>query len=201
MKQIDEAILLPLIKPGTKFLLSQFTGLNTTMLEVGCGPGQYQLAVKGTYIGVDITSQDYREGVPRNLEAIADARTLPFKSESFDLILFSNIFHYFENGIAILKDCYRLTKPGGRILIVDYSYPSLKYLQETYRKNSPGFTACLHSGEDWLKMITAAGYQNQTIRINSTSFSSKIIRTILPKKLFHKYLDTHDFSVAVIGEK
>jgi ubiquinone/menaquinone biosynthesis C-methylase UbiE len=198
---LDEKLLIPLIKPGTKFLLEKFTKSHTTTLEVGCGPGQYRLAAKGLYFGVDITSQDYRAGLPRYVDALADARTLPFKDEIFDLIFFSNIFHYFENGSVILEDCYRLTKPGGRILIVDYSYPSLKYLQNAYIKTSPGFTACLHKGKDWLDLVSSSGYHNEDILINSNSFTSKLIKSLLPKKLFNKYLDTRELSIAVLGEK
>ncbi len=201
MKQIDEALLLPLIKPGTRDILNSFTRSKTTTLEVGCGPGQYRLAVNGTYFGVDITSEDYRKGLPRILDALADARSLPFKSASFDLILFSNIFHYFDNGVAILSDCLRLTKPGGQILIVDYSYPSLKYLHETYKKTSPDFTARLHKSKDWLEMLAAAGYQNPTVRINSTSLSSKLLKTFLPEKVFNLYLDSRDLSLAIIGNR
>ena len=201
MKQNNESRLQPLIKPGTRQLLNSFTHEGTTTLEVGCGPGQYRLATNGLFFGVDITADDYRQGLPRSFDALADARCLPFKPASFDLIFFSNFFHVFENDVSILSDCLRLTKLGGRILIVDYSYPTLKYLQETYKQTSPGFTAYPHKSKDWLDILTSAGYRNATIRINSSSLSSHLLKNLLPRSIFNQYLDTRDLSLAIIGEK
>ncbi|HEX7554991.1 MAG TPA: class I SAM-dependent methyltransferase [Leptolinea sp.] len=201
MKQIDNSLLKPLIKPGTRRLLNSLTRSDTITLEVGCGPGQYRLATNGLFFGVDITADDYRQDLPRNFDALADARFLPFKSASFDLIFFSNFFHVFENDVSILSDCLRLTKPGGCILIVDYSYPTLKYLRDTYATTSPGFTAYPHKSKDWLEMLKSAGYKNPDIRINSTSLSSRLLKRLLPGKFFNQYLDSRDLSLAIIGEK
>ena len=200
MRQIDESALQKLIKPGTRYLLQKFTHPGSTMLEIGSGPGQYRLVAKGLYIGVDITADDYREGVPRIIDALADARNLPFQKASFDLVFFSNIFHYFEDGIKILSECRQITKPGGRILIVDYSLPSLNHLKETYRLTSPGFTAQPFSSQDWLDMLRSAGYANPSIQINSQSMSSRILKGFLPGKFFNSYLDTRELSLAIIGE-
>jgi ubiquinone/menaquinone biosynthesis C-methylase UbiE len=201
MKQFNESVLQSLIKPGTRRILNSLTRPDSTVLEVGCGPGQYRLAAKGMYIGVDITTEDYREGVPRIIDTMADARALPFHEQSFDLIFFSNIFHYFENGVKILFDCRRMIRQDGHILIIDYSLPSLKYLQETYKITSPGFNAQLYSSQDWLDMLRSAGYNNPTVRINSPSISSRILKSILLGRLFNNYLDNRNLSIAIIGDK
>ena len=61
-----------LIVPATAAWLRRATGTATLTLEIGCGPGQYRLAVNGRYIGVDRTAEPYREGLPRLVDAVAE---------------------------------------------------------------------------------------------------------------------------------
>lgn len=112
------------------------------VLDVGCGHGLLLLAAAqklttGRAIGVDIWSQrdqaDNRPGITlqnARLEAVrdrvrlcsADARALPFKDETFDVVISSLAIHNIaaasERRRAI-ENMAHVLKRGGQILIID----------------------------------------------------------------------------------
>jgi cyclopropane fatty-acyl-phospholipid synthase-like methyltransferase len=105
----------------------------TEVLEVGSGsggPAVYLASKRGCrVIGVDVNEH----GV-RNAAALADAhglaervrfecvdasQPLPFASESFDAIVSNDAMCHIANRGAVLRDWYRLLRPGGRALFTD----------------------------------------------------------------------------------
>jgi len=95
---------------------------------------------------------DYREGwinldlVMRpgeKRDVIADVRRLPFKDESVDHILMSHTFEHFtvEEGMEILRECWRVLKPGGFLEIV---CPNAIYYAKRWLKSADDINA-LHS--------------------------------------------------------
>lgn len=113
-----------------------------TVLDVGCGHGLMLIAAAkrlntGRAVGVDIwqtedqagnraeaTMENARvEGVADRIELKdGDARSLPFESDTFDVVVSSwalhNIYNKSERETAI-KEIVRVLKPGGRLAIVD----------------------------------------------------------------------------------
>jgi len=52
----------------------------------------------------------------------ADAREMPFESESFDVVVSSFVMHqivYSKEGLRVLEEVHRVLKPNGRLVIVD----------------------------------------------------------------------------------
>jgi arsenite methyltransferase len=112
------------------------------VLDIGCGRGAVLISAahrlpRGHATGVDIwrlrdqtgnskasTERNaMAEGVSDRVEiATADARELPFPSESFDMVLssltFSNIADSYERARA-LREAVRVLRPGGRMRVVD----------------------------------------------------------------------------------
>lgn len=110
---------------------------NKKILDFGCGDGQltFFLASKGVsqITGVDISesainnankklnSYDPPMGVEIDFK-IGTTEKLPFEDNSFDMIVaFDCMEHVMEPG-AILKDWFRVLKPGGRCLVEWYPY-------------------------------------------------------------------------------
>ena len=46
---------------------------------------------------------------------------MPFKPESFDIIVARYVFHHLKSKARLIQQIYKLLKPGGRIQIVDIS--------------------------------------------------------------------------------
>lgn len=56
-----------------------------------------------------------------NVDLVAEAENLPFKSNSFDLVVSSAVFEHLTDPLAAIKEIKRILKPGG-IFIIDNSY-------------------------------------------------------------------------------
>lgn len=103
-----------------------------TILDVACGPGaqSYELAKAGhAVIGIDL-SPDMLKRAKRdevlNLQYLEqDATKTKFTESEFDVSTISFGLHDMPQQIAVevLKEMKRVTKPNGKIIIVDYNPP------------------------------------------------------------------------------
>lgn len=111
-------------------LLDAVSGM--TILNLGCGCGLDSLAVASEFggsieiVNADIVPAALRLG--REIAALqghrmawicADAERLPFRPESFDLILMNGIFNLFPEKTRLLGCCREALKPEGRLLVTD----------------------------------------------------------------------------------
>ncbi|MFP4465500.1 MAG: class I SAM-dependent methyltransferase [Candidatus Goldiibacteriota bacterium] len=95
------------------------------VLDAGCGGGilinqlRAAYAIKG--YGVDISSlavrrakeSGYKDIIYRN----AELEQLPFRSGVFDVIVSFDVLEHIENKEKVLKEFFRVLKPGGRMLL------------------------------------------------------------------------------------
>lgn len=58
------------------------------------------------------------ETVWTNLETVGAAKQI--RSGSVDLAMIHNVLHQSRNHPAILKECFRMLKPGSRLLVIDW---------------------------------------------------------------------------------
>ena len=104
------------------------------VLDVATGTGAqaYELAKLGyEVVGIDLSpamlAQAQKKCSPelRLTFQLADATSLPFKDNEFDASTISFGLHDMPHDIelAVLKEIKRVTKQGGRTLIVDYNEP------------------------------------------------------------------------------
>jgi SAM-dependent methyltransferase len=106
-------------------LLGPFTGAEAA-LDVGCGTGALAFALAphvAQVVGVD-SRADYleaaRERAPANVGFVeADATELPFGYGSFDVAGCLRLLHHVHWPGLVVAELARVTRPGGRILVVD----------------------------------------------------------------------------------
>jgi SAM-dependent methyltransferase len=99
------------------------------VLEIGCGSGAdlLQFAKHGAIVtGVDLTAKHVELARTRlgNLAAIhqADMRHLPFEDESFDYIYSHGVLHHCDEPERVVREMFRVLRPGGRINIHVYAF-------------------------------------------------------------------------------
>ncbi|MBI2889607.1 MAG: methyltransferase domain-containing protein [Nitrospirae bacterium] len=105
-----------------------------SILDAGCGTGVLAVRIKErwpsvTMMGLDPTPSALaiarKRAAKRNVavdwkEGFAEA--LPFTDVSFDRVVTSLAFHHIpgDKKIAALRECLRVLRPGGRLLLVDF---------------------------------------------------------------------------------
>jgi SAM-dependent methyltransferase len=107
------------------------------VLDLGCATGELAraLAAAGYAVtGCDISgemltraaaSHEAREGGgPGWVQLAPGWRTLPFTSGAFGAVVASSVLEYVTDPAAVLRECARVTRPGGAVL---YTVPDLRH--------------------------------------------------------------------------
>ena len=121
-----------------------------SILDLAAGTGSSSVAFKAP--GVRVVAGDFSQGMlevgrqrhPEIEFVFADATALPFTDSSFDAVTISfGLRNVVDTGKA-LAEMLRVTKPGGRLVICEFSrvtVPGLRGLYEFYlRRLLPGFS-------------------------------------------------------------
>jgi demethylmenaquinone methyltransferase/2-methoxy-6-polyprenyl-1,4-benzoquinol methylase len=116
-----------------------------TMLDIATGTGDFAIeALKinpEKIVGVDISEGMLSVGVEKikkmGLEKTiqlqkGDSEKLPFSDNSFDAVIVSFGVRNFENLQKGLSDMFRVTKPGGYCLILEFSNPRSFPMKQLY---------------------------------------------------------------------
>jgi len=96
-----------------------------TVLEIGTGFSTLLEDLPNfTKYGIDISEKNIehmqrhfaRTGINATL-CVADAESLPFESNFFDVIVTSHTLEHIKNDRQVLEECARVLKPGGELII------------------------------------------------------------------------------------
>jgi ubiquinone/menaquinone biosynthesis C-methylase UbiE len=101
------------------------------VLDVGAGTGAFSFAIASRVAQVVAVELDEelaahaRENAPENVEVVVgDGEHLSFDEFSFDLSATLRMLHHTRRPELVIAGLARVTKPGGRILVVDQIAPS-----------------------------------------------------------------------------
>jgi ubiquinone/menaquinone biosynthesis C-methylase UbiE len=113
-------------KGRRKIVLSAMKGIEArNILDVGCGTGGNLTLFNGFVVGLDISPQALELARKRKPDAVlcrGEAENLPFKDESFDLVLALDLLEHLPDDIKGLSEMYRVLKKGGNALITVPAY-------------------------------------------------------------------------------
>ncbi|KEF55790.1 uncharacterized protein A1O9_08541 [Exophiala aquamarina CBS 119918] len=125
------AFLLPHIKP------------NSTILDVGCGPGTITadlaaLVPQGSVIGCDpvesVLSQATSYAASRGLSNVTfekvDANALPYADETFDIVTCHQVLQHVSDPVGILREMRRVVKRGGLVAAREADYATFAWYPE-----------------------------------------------------------------------
>jgi ubiquinone/menaquinone biosynthesis C-methylase UbiE len=192
------------INPATQSFLRSITNQRTRTLEIGCGPGQYRLAVHGQYIGVDITSDDYNPDIPRTPDVIADAARLPFREAVFDVVFFSNTFHFLPEPGSIVQEAIRVLRPGGQLVLFDYSQRTVERLRDVYERTGQNVTTTVRSSRQWINLLRQSGLTRVQLEANSLAKADRLLRIMnipIMRWAYFKSIDMREHAIVVAGHK
>lgn len=82
-----------------------------------------------------------------------DFASLPFPAHSFDTVMLHQVLHFAQDPATALAEAARVTRPGGRIAIVDFAAHSHEELRDRHAHTRLGFT-----DETIASLLTAGGF-------------------------------------------
>lgn len=183
------------------------------ILDIAAGTGTSSAALAKN--GSEVVAADFSAGMIEvgrqkhpNIEFVqADAMKLPFKANEFDVVTISFGLRNIENPKKALAEMYRVLKPGGRLVICEFSKPPraifragysayLKYIMpsvvDAASSNPEAYSYLAESIADWpdqttlSQWIRGAGftrvaYRNLTVGVVALHRGRKPARATKPR--------------------
>lgn len=135
------AVAPPLLRPLYRRVAAEVAGSPTVgalpgisaVLEIGSGPGELALEVAQRLPGVDVVGIDLAAAMVERAIArargerpdgrvrfqLADAASLPFADETFDMVVSTLSLHHWSDPAAVFGEIARVLRPGGVALVYD----------------------------------------------------------------------------------
>jgi demethylmenaquinone methyltransferase / 2-methoxy-6-polyprenyl-1,4-benzoquinol methylase len=117
-----------------------------TILDVATGTGDLAIAAAGLkpvkITGVDIAEQMLEVGRKKiaalNLEGLitlqaGDSEAMPFATGAYDVVMCAYGVRNFEHLEMGLTEMYRVLRPGGKVVILEFSHPTGFPIKQLYR--------------------------------------------------------------------
>jgi ubiquinone/menaquinone biosynthesis C-methylase UbiE len=136
-------------------------------LELGTGLGWGTTGLLRANPSLRVVSTDYeaaiipvgrsfiRENHPHATVSFAraDAKLLPFRNDTFDVVLCLYVLHHAAGYRAALYEIARVTRGGGRLLFIDLVRPTL--IPKLPRKHAPDG---LLTRQEWQSLVSESGF-------------------------------------------
>lgn len=157
-----------------------------TVLDVASGTGDLAIALAkivgphGKVVMTDINEAMLAVGRDRMIDAgllgqidcvEANAENLPFEDNQFDCITIAFGLRNVTDKLAALRSMYRVLKPGGKLLILEFSQPVTPLLRKAYDLYS--FNVIPKLGEFIAKDRASYQYLVESIRMHPDQASLK----------------------------
>jgi len=110
------------------------------LLDVGCGPGTItidlaRLLAPGAVVGIDSVSgpldaaraEAAAAGVGNVAFQVADAMTLPFGDDSFDVVHAHQVLQHVPDPVGLLREMARVCRPGGLVAARESDYAAMTW--------------------------------------------------------------------------
>jgi arsenite methyltransferase len=163
-------------------------GEGERVLDLGSGSGTdaffaaQRVGEGGSVVGVDFTPEQVRKasrvrdatGIARVEFVEAPIDDLPFKDESFDVVISNGVINLSPVKGRVFSEAARVLRPGGRLALADIV--SGRPLKERTRRNTELWAACIAGAiprSNYTDAIDQAGLSVGEIRENDYRFISE----------------------------
>jgi len=160
-------------------------GPEDRVLDVGCGTGfategllEHTEHVHGLDQSAHQLEKAYEKFGRRSRVRFyrGDAERLPFRDDAFDVVWSSGSIEYWPDPVAALRECRRVAKPGGRVLVVGPNYPR----RGVFRKLADAIML-FYDEDEADRMFRAAGYDEFDHRLMGPSYNPEIAITTVAR--------------------
>jgi len=198
------------VHPGVLagLLKSSSLGPTSNVLEVGCGTGNYTIAIQEAIgcicWGVDPSEEMLARARGRGSQVRFDrgqAEKLDFEPATFDLVFSVDVIHHVEERAEFYRETFRVLKPGGKVCTVTDSediirrrQPLANYFPETVEPEIARYPRI----PDLRHMMRQAGFieiteervEHQYAAINIQAYREKAFSSLylIPQEAFERGL-------------
>ncbi len=155
---------------------------NLVLADVGCGTGSltFELArVADKVIGIDLSLEMLRRARSaardKNIGNVdfrrADATKLPINAGTVDAAFCVMVLHFLVDPERVVAELCRITKPGGRVVLLDVVAHQQQWMREQMAHRWLGFDR--NSIENWFR---AAGVSELDYELTGTYAGEKLAR-------------------------
>lgn len=162
-----------------EFILSQIDDINNLILDVGSGSSwaAKNLSVNNKIISLDISQLNIKKALcetndKNHFGIVSDAYQLPFKDESFDYVIASEVIEHTIDPRLFLEKLFQKVKPGGTVLISAPYNEKIRYSLCIHCNKSTPVNAHLHSfNEEKLKQLA----DSILCEVKNFTFGNKVL--------------------------
>lgn len=189
------------------------------VIDLGSGAGndafiaRAETGESGKVIGIDFTEAMINKArinaAKLNLNNVefryGDIESMPVSADTADVIVSNCVLNLVPNKNAVIKDIYRVLKPGGHFSISDVVL--IGTLPEGLRKSAEMYAGCVSGAiqkEVYLELIRQNGFNNVSIQKEKPiNIPSDILKEHLSNEALEQFQSkgTGIFSITVYAEK
>ena len=156
---------IPRLKQNALTAVLWIKGPQGKLLDVGCGNGVFlkkmeQLGWQGH--GVEFDPNSVKRAKNIGLDVLARSlEHAKYPSDTFDLVTMIHVIEHLPQPDFTLQECFRVLKPGGRIMVVTPNTRSLGHqrFKQAWRGLETPRHLYLFSGQSLATMIEASGFK------------------------------------------
>lgn len=160
------------------------------VLDIGCGTGKTsdRLATQaGTVDALDLS----HDQVDRARQSTAEARFLrgkpqhlPYADDTFDAVVSVGAIIYVTDPGAALAEAYRVTRPGGRLLVAGFNRPSLPspFPVENVATVTNETFFFTWDDDEARDQCTEAGWENVETAVDGPVWHKRLARVVTAEK-------------------
>lgn len=192
------------------------------VLDLGSGAGfdcflaASKVGPKGKVIGVDMTTEMVEKAKDnaqkddiKNVEfRLGEIENLPVADQSVDVVISNCVINLSADKLKVLREIYRVLKPGGRIAISDIALK--KQLPRNIQESIVAYVGCVAGAiliDDYEKIVAASELKDVKITIKGkfacidADTKDPIAKAILDALGENESLDDYVVSVYIEGHK
>ena len=116
-----------------------------------------------------------------------DAETLPFPDNSFDVVYSNGVIHHTPNTASVVREIYRVLKPGGKVVVMVYAENSLHYWRNLV------WAIGIKEGALWRQSI--GDIMSRSVERSDNAAARPLVKVYTPQRLRNLFSAFTDISI------